>query len=105
MISREELVEKASESIKKVAPWAKIILFGSQARGEAKESSDIDLLILVPNEYCNQFNSIKSEIADLLYLLELESEILISPLILLQKMWNNITTPFSLNVEKDGIIL
>lgn len=42
----EEWIERAAEQIKTTYEPEKIILFGSAARGELREDSDIDLLII-----------------------------------------------------------
>jgi uncharacterized protein len=42
-------IEKAAQAILAVAPLgSKVILFGSQARGEASEASDVDFLVVEP---------------------------------------------------------
>ena len=53
---RTEIVDMIRSILHKVAPNAQIILYGSEARGEARPDSDIDLLILVdePDVYKRQ---------------------------------------------------
>ena len=46
----ENLLKDIIERILKVAQPEKIILFGSYARGEATEESDIDILIIQPSD-------------------------------------------------------
>ena len=47
---RTEVIEQIKDIIRHVAPTAKTILYGSQARNEARSDSDIDLLILLDGE-------------------------------------------------------
>lgn len=47
MIS-EQTIHDAVERLKAAAPGAKIILFGSHARGDAREGSDLDFLVVEP---------------------------------------------------------
>ena len=42
-----ELLQEVADSIKKVHPESTVILFGSYARGEQNEESDLDICILV----------------------------------------------------------
>lgn len=46
----EERIRKIGERIKKEYRAEKVILFGSYARGEATEDSDIDLFIVAPTK-------------------------------------------------------
>ena len=66
---------------------AKTILYGSQARNEARSDSDIDLLILLDGEKM----TLKDEesITLPLYELELKTGVSISPIVTLKKLWEN----------------
>ena len=44
----EVTINKAVELLRQAAPDATIILFGSGARGESKEDSDLDFLVVEP---------------------------------------------------------
>lgn len=47
-MSSEELIAEAGRRIAEAAPGATLIVFGSHARGEANECSDLDLLVVEP---------------------------------------------------------
>lgn len=107
MIDRQKIVNKIQQIVKDINPTAETILYGSQARGEATANSDIDVLILL--EGTGEKPSILQEesLKWPLYELELETGVLISPLIMLKKQWYNrtIKTPFYYNVMNEGIRL
>ncbi|HVC06382.1 MAG TPA: nucleotidyltransferase domain-containing protein [Solirubrobacterales bacterium] len=44
----ESLIVEAGRRLADAAPDARVILFGSRARGEAKPGSDLDLLVIEP---------------------------------------------------------
>jgi predicted nucleotidyltransferase len=46
--SLEELLDEIANSIKTVHPDSTIILFGSYAKGEQNDDSDLDICVLVP---------------------------------------------------------
>jgi predicted nucleotidyltransferase len=43
-----ELIQEAVALLKEAAPDSTIILFGSHARGDAREDSDLDFLVIEP---------------------------------------------------------
>lgn len=45
-MDRSEQIARATEVLRSAASPIKIILFGSQARGDADEGSDVDLLVV-----------------------------------------------------------
>jgi predicted nucleotidyltransferase len=49
-ISNETLIDEVGSRLAAAAPGAKVILFGSRARGEARSDSDLDLLVIEPDE-------------------------------------------------------
>jgi predicted nucleotidyltransferase len=100
---RNAIVEQVSQTIHRVEPSATAILYGSEARGDARPDSDIDVLVLLEGEK----RDVKREdaLAGELYNIELATGILISPMIMLRKQWENrpFNTPFYINVMKEGV--
>ncbi|MDD4970415.1 MAG: nucleotidyltransferase domain-containing protein [Paludibacter sp.] len=102
---RPEIVSRLREIIHKEAPSAKVILYGSEARGDAGKDSDIDLLILVDSDKVTLEDETK--IMYPIYELELKTGVLISPMVVSKKEWENrpFKTPFYINVMNEGIEL
>lgn len=103
-MKRTEIVSRIAQILHTVAPDGKSILYGSEARGEARADSDIDVLIILPDNY-ETFAQRKIEITESLYDIELSTGVSISPLVVLKSLWERMTTPFTCNVAKDGILL
>ena len=104
-MKRREIVNKIAIAMKSIAPEATTILYGSEARGDARPDSDIDLLVLLPDNATDDYSLKKLAISNKLFEIELFHNVLISPLILLKSMWESRITPFTCNVSNDGIIL
>jgi DNA polymerase sigma len=102
---RSQIIERIRKALSQVAPDSQAILYGSEARGDARPDSDIDLLILVDGDSL----TIKEEerIIAPLYDIEIDTGILISARVLLKKIWENrpFKTPFYVNVTNEGIVL
>jgi len=99
---RNTIVKQVSQAIHRIEPSATAILYGSEARGDARPNSDIDVLILLEGEK----RDLKREdaLAGELYNIELATGVLISPMIMLRKHWESrpFKTPFYINVMNEG---
>ena len=103
---QNKVIRKISELMHKFYPEAKTILYGSQARNSATQTSDIDLLILLPDNYQSyDFVDRRDEIVSRLYDIEINEGIRISPMVLVNSIWNSRKTPFTVNVLNEGILL
>ena len=78
-------------------------LFGSEARGDARKDSDIDLLILLDMGQVSL--SDEEKIFSVLYPIELQHSIAINPIILSKNGWGKRKTPLYENIEKEGVAL
>ncbi len=88
------------------APAAEVILFGSYARSEENADSDIDVLVLVNSDSEKITRQEKNKIAYPIYDIELETGILITPIVYSKVAWrNHRVTPFYENVLREGIAL
>ena len=105
IMQRPEIVKQIKEAIQKTEPTATAILYGSEARGDARADSDIDVLILLDGDK-RDFRR-EDILSGELYNLELNTGVLISPMIMLRKQWENrpFKTPFYINVVNEGITL
>lgn len=100
---RPEIVERIRDTLRRVAPDAQGILFGSEARGDARFDSDIDLLILVDKEKITL--DIRQAVTYPLYDIEFDTGVLINPIVLSKRLWGKLVTPFYENVTREGILL
>ena len=102
---RPEIVKRIQETVHQAEPSATIILYGSEARGDARPDSDIDVLILLD---CDKRDLRKEDrLSGALYELELSSGVMISPMIMPRTQWNYrpFKSPFYFYVMNEGIKL
>ena len=101
--NEKHIIQRISNHIKIIDPKAEVILYGSHARGQAKNDSDWDILVLLdePNV------TIKTEQKFRHHLLDIELEIgePITVIVRSKKVWETKyrITPFYNNVKSEGL--
>ena len=90
--------------IKRIDPKAKVVLFGSRARGDARKDSDWDLLILIDSQNIREKEDL---FRDKIYDLELEIGEIISMFVYNNKDWTSRhkITPLYKRIKKEGVAL
>lgn len=90
--------------IKSIDPTAKVILFGSRARGDAKHDSDWDILILIKDAVTTE---IERAFRYKLFDLELETGEVFSTFVYNTDTWNkkHKVTPFYKSIKQEGVLL
>ena len=104
-MQRKEVIHFIHEKAVQVVPsGTRVILFGSQARGDAHEGSDWDVLILM--DKARVYNEDFDEVAFPFVELGWEIGEVINPLLYTYSDWQKRHfTPFYKNVEQEGIEL
>lgn len=83
-----------------------IILYGSYARGDYNEKSDVDLMLLTDLNF-EEIERYRDDISDIAFDIELETGIIISPVIKNIDNYNSRINiiPFYKKVQMEGVIL
>lgn len=106
-ISRKEknLLLRCRESIHKISPKVKVILYGSRARGDAVPESDYDLLVLVEHPITLKEEDIFRQ---QLFPIEIETGCVLTLNVYHLSDWDSVlykVMPFRQNVEREGLII
>ena len=105
MKAEEQILRAIAAKAKSVAPKdATIMLYGSRARGDYRNDSDWDLLILLNKDKItlNDIDNVEYPLRELGWSIGQD----INPVLYTKKEWSeNSFTPFYKNVAKDSIAL
>ena len=105
MLNDNNIRKQIKRLVSETDTSARVILFGSRARGNAQADSDWDILILLNK----QDISIKDEqvFRHKLYDLELKIGVPISTFVYSLQDWGNklLHTPLHQNIQREGIVL
>ncbi len=101
----EEILKKAKAALQKI--YGKrlkgVILYGSYARGEAVEGSDIDLIVLLDNME-NPVDELE-KCSKQIHQLDLAYDTLISMIPFDLNQYNTRKLPIIMNAKKEGILI
>jgi predicted nucleotidyltransferase len=105
MARPDDILKRIKYSVPSSEPEAKIILYGSFARGDNRKDSDMDIIILLEKDQVSREDEKKVKYP--LYDIEFDSGQVISPLVFSRKDWEtrHKVTPFYQNVISEGIEL
>jgi predicted nucleotidyltransferase len=100
-----ELLRRCKKVITSLAGDADIILYGSRARGNARQDSDYDILVIA-NRPVNM--ALEEKIVGGVFYLEIEAGRVITLIVYDKQQWNSPlykAMPFHKNIDREGVLL
>ena len=104
MIDKDDMIKAMRNVLNGIEPNVHAILFGSRARGDAKEGSDWDVLVLIdkPRVTLLDYDKYSYPLRELGW----DLNEIINPVLFYTKAWNeNHFTMFNHNVMNEGIAI
>jgi uncharacterized protein len=86
MPNSEDILPLIKNQVLTIVPDAKVVLFGSRAKGQPTSESDWDILVLTKNK---PLKNTKSKIQDNVFPLSVKYSTFISLMVIQEDEWNN----------------
>ncbi|MCC6501243.1 MAG: nucleotidyltransferase domain-containing protein [Anaerolineales bacterium] len=80
-----------------------VILYGSRARGDARDDSDIDVLVVLKSDF--DYSEMMKRSSSLVASLSLENNVVISRAFVTKANYEKLQIPFLMNVRREGILV
>lgn len=101
-MTTREVTNMISARVRQSEPSAKVMLFGSRARGDARPDSDWDVMVLINDDAVGKRWRMSGDLIDLGW----DIDKIINPIVYTHSEWNKRSfTPFYKNVMQDKIEL
>lgn len=103
--NERKALHELKEKLLQKFPDAEIILYGSKARGDFDEESDIDLLILVKSQVTS---ILEKEITHITYDIELKYDVIFGKIVENKDFWSTPLAnamPFHWNIDREGVLV
>jgi predicted nucleotidyltransferase len=81
----------------------KVILYGSQARGDARNDSDIDVLVVLKDDF--KYGMMLKKTSRAVAKLSLDNDVVISRAFATRQQYEQSQMPFLMNVRREGIAI
>ncbi len=94
---QKELKDTLGEGVEKV------ILYGSQARGDARDDSDIDVLVVLKDDF--KYGAMLKKTSRAVAKLSLDNDVVISRAFATRQQYEQSQIPFLMNVRREGIVI
>ena len=79
----------------------RILLYGYRARGDAREDSDIDILVILKDDF--NYSEMLRLSSDFAASLSLENDVVISRAFVSKEQFEHRQTPFLMNIRREGV--
>ena len=97
---RPNITEAIKKGLDALPLDIEVWLYGSEARGDARPDSDVDLLVLFNKPTVEDDD--RDKVYDITMPIEWNVGVAINPIMLPKSQWESRMTPFRLNVLNDG---
>lgn len=99
-MTSQEVANMISHRVRQSEPTAKVMLFGSRARGDARPDSDWDVMVLLDDKASDK----RWDVSSSLFELGWDIDKIINPIVYTQSEWQKRSfMPFYHNVMQDKI--
>ena len=82
----------------------RMVLYGSQARGDSAPGSDVDVLVVLKDDHLSPSAEIKRTLSDVSEV-SLQNDVVISCIFIPEKRYAQEKSPLLLNIRREGTVL